>query len=283
MKPSLSAKTHGMRMKDRTEKSGCLICGGKRRKIVHKFSDLPASRRGKQKLDIKQCSNCGFIASHPPQPNDHWSDKYEGDYWREYQTSIGERRIDERCEEFEMISVERIGFLQSFYRLLPPPLRFNLTGRFLDVGCSMGFLVDAAQEAGFSAHGIDPNQQDVDEGIEKYAVPLEQGYIEDYDNGTFDVIMCFNTIEHVARPDILMAEMVKRLSPKGVLVVGTHDIECENYKNEGVEWKHIKPAEHLYYFSKDTLASLGEHHGLKAFWHGKPIENSIVTYFIQGG
>jgi 2-polyprenyl-3-methyl-5-hydroxy-6-metoxy-1,4-benzoquinol methylase len=269
-------------MKDRTKNSGCLLCGGKRRKIVHKFSDLPASRRGKQKLDIKQCSNCGFIASHPPVPNNHWNDKYEGDYWREYQTSIGERRIDERFDEFEMISAERIRYLQSFYRLLPPPLRFNPTGRLLDVGCSMGFLVAAAQAAGFTAYGIDPNQQDVDEGKEKYGVSLQKCYIEDYGENSFDVIMCFNTIEHVARPDHLMNEMVKRLAPKGVLIVGTHDIECASYEEEGVSWKHIKPAEHLYYFSKDTLSQLGEKHGMRAFWHAKPIENSIVTYFIRG-
>ena len=269
-------------MKDRTKNSGCLLCGSKRRKLVHKFAEIPASRRGKVKLDIKRCSNCGFIATHPPQPNNHWSDKYEGDYWREYQTSIGERRIDERFEEFEMISAERLKFLDSFWWLLPPPLRFSKTGRFLDVGCSMGFLVKAAEDAGFKeAFGIDPNQQDVDEGIARYDVTLSQGYIEDYNGTDFDVIMCFNTIEHVARPDYLMAEMANRLSPRGVLVVGTHDIECENYKNEGVEWKHIKPAEHLYYFSKDTLAQLGEQYGMRAFWHGKPIENSIVTYFIR--
>ena len=283
MKQSQPAKTHGMQMKDRNEKSGCLLCGGKRRKMVHKFTDLPESRRGKQKLDIKQCSKCGFIATHPPLPNDHWNDKYEGDYWREYQTSIGERRIDERFEEFEMISAERIQYLESFYRLLPPARRFNPQGRFLDVGCSMGFLVKAAEDYGFkNAYGIDPNQQDVDEGKERYAVNLSQGYIENYGENSFDVIMCFNTVEHVSRPDYLMEEMVKRLKPNGALVVGTHDIECENYKGEGVEWKHIKPAEHLYYFSKDTLSLLGEKYGVRPFWHAKPIENSIVTYFIRG-
>ena len=272
-----------MAMKDRTKNSGCLLCGGKRSKMIHKFSSLPKSRRGKQTLDIKRCSKCGLVATHPPQPNDHWNDKYEGDYWREYQTSIGERRIDERFEEFEMISEERIGYLQSFYQLLPPPLRFNPNGKFLDVGCSMGFLVKAAEDAGFKdARGIDPNQQDVDEGIERYSVNLEQGYIGDYEEASFDVIMCFNTIEHVSRPDHLMEQMANRLRPNGALVVGTHDIECENYLGEGVNWKHIKPAEHLYYFSKDTLDLLGRKYGLRPFWHAKPIENSIVTYFIRG-
>ena len=282
MKRSQLVKIHGMEMKDRTEKDGCLLCAGRRRKMIHKFEDLPTSRRGKEKLDIMKCSKCGFIASYPPVPNNHWIDKYEEDYWREYQTSIGERRIDERFEEFEMISAERIQYLQSFYKLLPPPLRFNPTGRFLDVGCSMGFLVDAAETAGLKAYGIDPNQQDVDEGKKKYGVYLTQGYIEDYGENSFDVIMCFNTIEHVSRPDHLMEEMAKRLSVKGCLIVGTHDIECQNYLDEGTNWKHIKPAEHLYYFSKDHLALLGEKYGLRAFWHAKPIENSIVTYFIRG-
>ena len=45
-----------MAMKNRTKNSGCLLCGAKRSKMVHKFESLPKSRRGKQKLDIKQCS-----------------------------------------------------------------------------------------------------------------------------------------------------------------------------------------------------------------------------------
>jgi len=284
MKRLRPVKIHGMEMKDRTEKSGCLLCGGKRKKVIHKFESLPKSRRGKQKLDIVKCSNreCGFVASYPPVPNDHWADKYAGDYWRDYQTSIGERRIDERFEEFEMISAERIKYLESFYRLLPPGLRFKPTGRLLDVGCSMGFLVDAAETAGFKAYGIDPNQQDVDEGRERYGVFIEKHAIEDYGENSFDVIMCFNTIEHVPRPELLVEEMAKRLAPKGCLVLGTHDIECENYINEGVNWKHIKPAEHLYYFSRETLSQLGARYGLRAFWHAKPIENSIVTYFVRG-
>lgn len=270
-----------MAMKDRTKNSGCLLCAGKRSKMVHKFESLPESRRGTQKLDIKQCSKCGFIATFPPQPNDHWIEKYESDYWREYQTSIGEKRIDERFEEFEMISEERIRYLNTFHSLLPPALRFSKTGKLLDVGCSMGFLVKAAQDAGYNAFGIDPNQQDVDEGIARYSVDLSQGYIDSYEGEDFDVIMCFNTIEHVSRPDLLMREMTKRLSPKGIIVIGTHDIECQNYLDEGVNWKHIKPAEHLYYFSKDSLALLGQKYGMRAFWNAKPIENSIVTYFIR--
>lgn len=278
------ARTHGIKMRDRTEDDGCLLCGGKFKKVLHDFDSLPLERRGEQKLDIVKCLSlkCGLIATHPPVPNDHWADKYAADYWRDYQTSIGERRIDDRFEEFEMISAERLQYLERFYRLLPPGLRFNPTGRFLDVGCSMGFLVNAAEDAGYIAYGIDPNQQDIDEGKERYGVFIEKQSIEDYKERSFDVITCFNTIEHVARPELLVEEMVKRLSPKGCLVLGTHDIECANYINEGVNWKHIKPAEHLYYFSRDTLTALGIRYGLRAFWHSKPIENSIVTYFIRG-
>ena len=54
-----------MEMKDRTAKSGCLLCGAKRSKMVHKFADLPKSRRGKQKLDIK-CEDLGEPESYDP-------------------------------------------------------------------------------------------------------------------------------------------------------------------------------------------------------------------------
>jgi len=93
------------------------------------------------------------------------------------------------------------------------------------------------------------------------------------------VITSFNVLEHVSDPIKMLLEKKKRLKGDGIIVVGTHDIECKNHQKEKQNWKHIIPNEHLYFFSISTLKKLGEKAGLKMIYHNKPIENGIVAYY----
>ena len=86
-------------------------------------------------------------------------------------------------------------------------------------------------------------------------------------------------MEHVSDPVKMLLEKKKRLKKDGIIVVGTHDIECQNHRKEKVKWKHIIPNEHLYFFSIETLSNLASKVGLKLLYYNKPIENSIVAYF----
>jgi 2-polyprenyl-3-methyl-5-hydroxy-6-metoxy-1,4-benzoquinol methylase len=200
----------------------------------------------------------------------HFDDVYSGDYWTEYNVSVGEPDIHDRIDEFLGISKERIERLQ----------RFHQGGKLLDVGCSMGFLVKAAADAGFVATGIDLSDETLSEGREKFGVELQRALLEELPRDRkYDAITCYNTIEHVVDPEGLLRDMAVRLAPRGVVVIGTHDIESESHLRERRLWKHIMPTEHLYYFRRDDLISLGRRVGLNAFHSDKPIDNSIVVYY----
>ena len=237
----------------------CLLCGAAEFDAM--YEDEPR--------DVVTCRACGFTYVHPMPADGHFRDVYESDYWTTYNVSVGEPDIHNRIDEFLTISDERVGFLK----------RFKSRGRFLDVGCSMGFLVKAAQDAGFEAVGLDLSEEILAEGRVRFGVDLRCGTLEDYPLERFDAIATYNTIEHLVAPDRMMAEMARRLAPEGVIVVGTHDIECETHRREGQAWKHIMPTEHLYYFRRQDLVDLGARHGLRAIWSVKPIDNSIVVYF----
>jgi len=242
-------------------KGSCLLCGSKEHEIVYDF----------ERQDIVKCSSCGFAFVFPMPEDGHFQDVYAGDYWESYQVSVGEKDIHERLNEFMEISRERIGFLS----------KFKSKGKFLDVGCSMGFLVKAAKDAGFDAYGIDLSEKTLEEGRKRYNVKLIRSTLESYPPEKFDAITCYNTIEHVVRPDRLLIEMRKRLAADGVIAIGTHDFECSNHRKEGKAWKHIMPTEHLYYFRLRDLIVLGEQCGLEVVWHNKPIDNLIVVYYKE--
>lgn len=252
---------------DKVTKDTCLLCGRVETKPVYEFSraDIPAHFDVR---NIVQCIHCGFTFIKPMPPDGYFQDIYGDDYWQSYQESVGEPDIHTRLDEFLEISRERINFLQEF----------KTTGRFLDAGCSMGFLVKAAQDAGFEAYGLDLSEKTLEEGRRWYGVNLWRGTIENYPNEQFDVIVSYNTIEHVIHPDRMISEMKRRLAPGGIIVIGTHDFECETHRKEGRRWKHIMPWEHVYYFRRIDLERLAAQCGLETFYHNKPIDNLIVTY-----
>ena len=224
--------------------------------------------------DVVRCQNCGFIYAHPMAPPGHFDDIYGGEYWTTYNVAVGEPDIHDRIDEFLEISVERIDRLK----------RFHSGGKLLDVGCSMGFLVKAASDAGFTATGIDLSEQTLAEGRELFNADLRQAVLDDLSlDDKYDAITCYNTIEHLTDPEALLREMASRLSPDGIIVIGTHDIESQSHLRERRLWKHIMPSEHLFYFRREDLVALGNRVGLSAIHADKPIDNSIVVYYRKSG
>lgn len=259
----------------------CLVCKCKKNQLIYEFNiDCVNDYKDSNEiiiplfekygnLKIVKCSDCGFGFVNPKFDDNHFDPIYEGDYWTDYQAEVGEIDIRDRITEFSDISKERIDFLKTFIS----------TGKLLDIGCSMGFLVDQGQKNGFESYGIDLNRYCINKGKSMFDVDLRAVSIENYDNYDFDVIMSFNTIEHVSNPDKFVLESNKRLKPNGLLVIGTHDFDCITHMREGRDWKHIMPSEHLYYFTEKSLAHLGENFGFKKIYSNKPIDNLIVCYF----
>lgn len=249
--------------------NSCLYCGSEEQEIMYKFDKLPKFKRFGKEKDIVKCCKCDLIYCSPREQLESMLEIYENNYWHDFQITVGEKKIEERHQEFEMISVERIEYIQ----------KFRNTGKFLDVGCSLGYLVNAAKNKGFDAYGIDLNQKDLSFGSEKYSVNLKKSLIKDYDSWDFDVIASFNVIEHVSYPNKMLFEMKKRIKQDGLVVIGTHDIECKNHLQEKENWKHIIPNEHMYFFSIKSLNNLAQDVGLKLIHAYKPIENGFIGYF----
>ncbi len=257
---SLSPRPPGTVLSSQDTSNPCLMCGSTSRAVLYPF----------EIRDVVRCQSCNFIYAHPMAEEGHFDEIYGGEYWTTYNVSVGEPDIHDRIDEFLEISAERIERLE----------RFRLDGKLLDVGCSMGFLVKAASDSGFEAIGIDLSEQTLAEGRELFDVDLRQAVVGDLPSALqFDAITCYNTIEHLTDPESLMREMVSHLSPDGIIVIGTHDIESKSHLLERRLWKHIMPSEHLFYFRREDLFALGERVGLTVVHADKPIDNSIVVYY----
>src|SRR5215218_3997559 len=98
--------------------------------------------------------------------------------------------------------------------------------RVLDAGCGLGYGSAVLSDAGAaSVVGVDVAEGVVEVARERVpdGVELHVGDVAalDFADGEFDVVVCFEVIEHVEAPDAVLAELHRVLAPGGVLLVSS--------------------------------------------------------------
>ena len=144
-------------------------------------------------------------------------------------------------------------------RQRPEPLSF------LDIGCSGGFMVEAAREQGFRASGVEPDRMAVDFARATYPQnDYFEGLLETADLGgcQFDVIYCSEVIEHAPDCHAFLAQVTAVLKDGGLLYLTTPDIDHWRRPKNILEWDGFAPPGHCLYFNPRNLQILLEQHGL---------------------
>ncbi len=132
-------------------------------------------------------------------------------------------------------------------------------GRWLDVGCSSGDFLDAADRAGIRAEGIDLAAGAVERARARGFV-ARQASVESFEpDAAFDVITAFDVLEHSRQPLAMLGRLRSWLRPGGHLILAVPDVGSilPRFVMRR-HWFYYAPQEHLYYFDERTLErSLG--------------------------
>jgi ubiquinone/menaquinone biosynthesis C-methylase UbiE len=139
-------------------------------------------------------------------------------------------------------------------------------GRWLDIGCSAGFILSIAKAANYEIYGIEIDPLGVKHAREILGLDnIFQGTFEEhqFDENFFGIITMYDVIEHVQDLNKIVRELKRILSENGVIEIWTPDIGHWRVPKALIEWEAIKPSEHLYYFDINTLSMLLRKHGLK--------------------
>ncbi len=157
--------------------------------------------------------------------------------------------------------------------------------RFLDVGCSGGFMTQAALQAGFTPWGIDLDGDAVAHAEAHYPGPTYRvgGLTEfaaefaaqskDRPEKPFDAVYCSEVLEHVADANAFIGAISGLMAPGGVLYLTTPDIGHWRRPRHLPDWDVFTPPHHCLFFSAGNLRQLLARHGLDIYhrrWAFKP-------------
>lgn len=210
-------------------------------------SDVFATLFKKEGEPFVQCKHCSLVLINPRPVFSQVVDTYTDDYSRAYA-----KKADKKIRR----SSRRVRLASKLIKA---------KGRWLDVGCSAGFVVQAAEAAGYEGWGVDVETWGIKYGQDKLGLKnLYAGMLEEqaFPDKHFQVISLYDVIEHVPDLNRLVKELARLLAADGIIDIITPDVGHWRVTKPLSEWKEIKPSEHLYYFSEQTLSRLLNKHGL---------------------
>jgi 2-polyprenyl-3-methyl-5-hydroxy-6-metoxy-1,4-benzoquinol methylase len=214
------------------EQTHCLLCGSESRKF--EFSTLNGT-------SVYQCDECTLAYVDPFPVNS--ADVYSTAYFDKSLVAYDGMR-PYRIERFGM---ERITLIQKYVK----------SGKLLDVGCGVGWFLEAAKKSGFDIYGQEISKELADFTSEELGIAV---FNEALDKIThkFDVITMFDLIEHVMDPKELIIQCRGLLNPGGIIVAFT-----PNYDSLGIQVLKensslVCPPAHLTYFTKESVEKLAD-------------------------
>ena len=221
-----------------TETELCPLCGAHE---SDPFSIAPDRFHGRQELyQLRRCNSCqGVWLTKPPRPEE-MDRHYDQAYHRKIRKA-GETAAERRW------SRHRDAITQQ-----------KSSGAILDIGCSSGAFLSTLDAKAWSLHGIE-----MDSGTGEIARSATGAdvFIGDvasapFSDDSFDVVTCFDILEHVYDPQQFLEKVHGWLKPNGFLYVVLPNIDSWEARLFGSYWYGLELPRHLFHFSPVSLRRL---------------------------
>lgn len=214
----------------------------------------------KDGCDVYRCGSCGLAFTHPqPQSLDEQYDSAYFDLYRR-RRAFRLKRSDARLRKIELL---------------------HDRGRLLDIGCSLGYFVEAANARGWQASGIEISPY-ASEEARQLGLDVRTGVLEQaaYPDEAFDCVTMWDVLEHVPDPTAHMLEVRRILAPEGLVVIGTPNLGHILFRMKRERWRHLKPREHIFYFQRASLGRLLEKTGFRLARPAPLVQlNDVMTVY----
>jgi 2-polyprenyl-3-methyl-5-hydroxy-6-metoxy-1,4-benzoquinol methylase len=218
-----------------TDPAACPLCGE-----ISASHHLRAPDRFHWRHDeyeLLSCSNCsGVWLTNPPRPDQmgiHYDDDYHKAIMAAGETSVAARWHRQR---------ERIS-------------RYKSAGAILDIGCSSGAFLGTMKGEFWKLHGIEMEALTAARARTTTGAEVFVGDAVDapFAAESFDVITCFDLLEHVYQPRQFLMKVREWLKPGGIVYIALPNIDSWESRILGTYWFGLELPRHLFHFSPRSL------------------------------
>jgi SAM-dependent methyltransferase len=170
-------------------------------------------------------------------------------------TIYGQNMLNDYLIEPSTIQANTQFFSHLFREYIPQA--FPTPGQLLDVGAGIGTFVATARNFGWSAVGIEFNEQSVLWAKEKFSIQLQQGdfqYLERFFPPHFADLVTFNHVfEHILDPASYIPYVTRFLKPGGCVLTSVPNILSDQFRKQQASWSYIHIPAHISYFSRFSM------------------------------
>ncbi len=162
-------------------------------------------------------------------------------------------------------------------------------GKLLELGCAYGFFLSEAR-AYYDCLGVEMAPSAVafarSRGLDVVEGSLREEIL--VERGPFDAVAMLDCIEHLEAPDETVALLARYVRPGGHIVITTGDWDSALALIMKANWRLMTPPQHLFFFSKKTLAALLERNGFEVLsvsspWKLVPIGLALYQVTSRAG
>jgi predicted TPR repeat methyltransferase len=169
-------------------------------------------------------------------------------------------------DEYSDYLADRVAIEKTFARRSATLQRFldrRIHRRLLEIGSAYGLFLNLVRSWFDTVEGIDVTDAGVAFAHDELGLDVWLGDLLSVDFGgrAYDVVCCWDTIEHLAQPAKYIEKIAGMMTAGGVLALTTGDVGSLNAHLRGSRWRLIHPPTHLHYFSIATMSRLLDRHG----------------------
>lgn len=132
-------------------------------------------------------------------------------------------------------------------------------GRLLDVGCSVGFFLEVAQNFGFIVQGVELSSEAIsmanESVIDKILHADANEHISKY-GACYDLVTAYDIIEHTQAPQAFLGDLYNALDSGGVVAITAPNTDHWLRYVMGSSWSMLQPMQHTYLFSSRAIKGM---------------------------
>lgn len=231
--------------------NACPLCGGTHLKHTITCRDFYVSG---ELFELHCCEDCDFTFTQGAPAGDQMDKYYESpEYISHTNTKKG--------IVHSLYHAVRKYMLGRKVRLVVRKAH-RTSGKLLDVGSGTGYFPAIMRKHNWEVEAVEKNEQARAFAKERFNLDVkEEGALNSFEDGTFDVITLWHVMEHLEDLNETWDRFYKLLAEKGILIVAVPNRVSYDAEKYGANWAAYDVPRHLWHFTPGTIQQLASKHG----------------------